>query len=129
MLIAATLLMLVTAYPAVQCLVAQPSFLRLLAVELLYASSNGAKPADVRTAGFSLAYSLATTIDGFTPAISTLPMGSGSAQHVGDFAHDVAPLPRRGLAHEPGLRIPRAVATAEPAPVGRERQHQPQRLA
>ncbi|KWN78478.1 hypothetical protein WM23_24225 [Burkholderia ubonensis] len=65
--------MLVTAYPAVQCLVAQPSFLRLRAVELrlsfLYASSNGAMPADVRTAGFSLAYSLATTIDGFTPAI------------------------------------------------------------
>ena len=29
-------------------------------------------PADVRTAGFSLAYSLATTIGGFTPAISTL---------------------------------------------------------
>lgn len=29
-------------------------------------------PADVRTAGFSLTYSLSTTIGGFTPAISTL---------------------------------------------------------
>ena len=29
-------------------------------------------PVEVRTAGFSLAYSLATTIGGFTPAISTL---------------------------------------------------------
>ena len=56
---------------------------RLLAVELwlsfLYGSYNGAMvvylteimPADVRTAGFSLAYSLATAIfGGFTPAIS-----------------------------------------------------------
>jgi hypothetical protein len=56
----------------------------LLTVELwlsfLYGSYNGAMvvflteimPADVRTAGFSLAYSLATAIfGGFTPAIST----------------------------------------------------------
>jgi MFS family permease len=83
-LIAFTMLALVTAYPAVQWLVAHPSFLRLLSVELwlsfVYASYNGAMvvaltevmPADVRTAGFSLAYSLATTIGGFTPAISTL---------------------------------------------------------
>ena len=66
-----------------QWLVADPSFSRLLMVELwlsfLYASYNGAMvvaltevmPVDVRTAGFSLAYSLATTIGGFTPAIST----------------------------------------------------------
>ncbi|WP_396330053.1 MFS transporter [Burkholderia anthina] len=83
-LITFTVLTLLTAYPAVQWLVADPSFLRLLAVELwlsfLYGSYNGAMvvaltevmPADVRTAGFSLAYSLATTIGGFTPAISTL---------------------------------------------------------
>ena len=83
-LIAFTVLTLLTAYPAVLWLVGDPSFLRLLAVELwlsfLYASYNGAMvvaltevmPADVRTAGFSLAYSLATTIGGFTPAISTL---------------------------------------------------------
>nr|WP_282434892.1 MFS transporter [Burkholderia ambifaria] len=83
-LIAFTVLTLLSAYPAVLWLVAEPSFLRLLAVELwlsfLYGSYNGAMvvaltevmSADVRTAGFSLAYSLATTIGGFTPAISTL---------------------------------------------------------
>ncbi|WP_246797048.1 MFS transporter [Burkholderia perseverans] len=83
-LITFTVLTLLTAYPAVQWLVAEPSFMRLLIVELwlsfLYGSYNGAMvvaltevmPADVRTAGFSLAYSLATTIGGFTPAISTL---------------------------------------------------------
>lgn len=82
-LIAFTVLTIVTAYPAVQWLVAEPSFGRLLIVELwlsfLYGCYNGAMvvaltevmPADVRTAGFSLAYSLATTIGGFTPAIST----------------------------------------------------------
>ena len=79
-----TILTILTAYPAVQWLVADPSFLRLLGVEMwlsfLYGSYNGAMvvaltevmPVDVRTAGFSLAYSLATTIGGFTPAISTL---------------------------------------------------------
>ncbi|MFC5428460.1 MFS transporter [Paraburkholderia denitrificans] len=82
-LIAFTVLTILTAYPAVQWLVAEPSFGRLLSVELwlsfLYGCYNGAMvvaltevmPADVRTAGFSLAYSLATTIGGFTPAIST----------------------------------------------------------
>src|SRR5580658_1192592 len=65
-------------------LTAAPSFSRLLVTELwlsfIYGSYNGAMvvflteimPADVRTAGFSLAYSLATAIfGGFTPAIST----------------------------------------------------------
>ncbi|WP_233863935.1 MFS transporter [Paraburkholderia adhaesiva] len=78
-----TILTILTAYPSVQWLVADPSFERLLLVLLwlsfLYGSYNGAMvvaltevmPADVRTAGFSLAYSLATTIGGFTPAIST----------------------------------------------------------
>lgn len=78
---AATIL---TAYPAVSWLVAEPSFGRLLMVELwlsfLYGSYNGAMvvtltevmPPAVRTAGFSLAYSLATALfGGFTPAIST----------------------------------------------------------
>ena len=59
-------------------------FARLLVVELwlsfLYGSYNGAMvvalteimPVEVRTAGFSLAYSLATALfGGFTPAIST----------------------------------------------------------
>ena len=78
-----TILTILTAYPAVQWLVADPSFLRLLGVEMwlsfLYGSYNGAMvvaltevmPVEVRTTGFSLAYSLATTIGGFTPAIST----------------------------------------------------------
>jgi MFS family permease len=82
-LLAFTVLTILTAYPAVQWLVAEPSFARLLMVELwlsfLYGCYNGAMvvaltevmPSDVRTAGFSLAYSLATTIGGFTPAIST----------------------------------------------------------
>ncbi|MBN3767160.1 MFS transporter [Burkholderia sp. Ac-20365] len=78
-----TILTILTSYPAVQWLVADPSFGRLLMVELwlsfLYGCYNGGMvvaltevmPADVRTAGFSLAYSLATTIGGFTPAIAT----------------------------------------------------------
>jgi len=82
-LIACTVLAILTAYPAMQWMVAQPSFARLLLVELwlslLYAWYNGAMvvaltelmPAHVRTTGFSMAYSLATVIGGFTPAIST----------------------------------------------------------
>jgi MFS family permease len=70
-----------SAYPAMSWLVHAPSFDRLLLVELwlsfIYASYNGAMvvylteivPLDVRTAGFSLAYSLATTVGGSTPAI------------------------------------------------------------
>src|SRR5215467_1176701 len=79
-----TILMLVTAYPAMLWLVSVPSFARLLGVELwlsfIFGSYNGAMvvflteimPAHVRTSGFSLAYSLATAIfGGFTPAICT----------------------------------------------------------
>jgi MHS family citrate/tricarballylate:H+ symporter-like MFS transporter len=79
-----TLLMLITAYPAMLWLVHEPSFTRLLTVELwlsfIYASYNGAMvvllteimPIDVRTSGFALAYSMATAVfGGFTPAIST----------------------------------------------------------
>jgi len=84
LLLAATVLALATAYPMLSWLVAEPSFARLLEVELwlsfLYGSYNGAMvvslteimPADVRTTGFSLAYSLATaTFGGFTPAVCT----------------------------------------------------------
>jgi MFS family permease len=80
-----TILTILTAYPALSWLVAEPSFERMLAALLwlsfLYGSYNGAMvvtltevmPADVRTAGFSLAYSLATALfGGFTPAVSTL---------------------------------------------------------
>lgn len=79
-----TLLMLITAYPAMLWLVHDPSFARLLTVELwlsfIYGSYNGAMvvflteimPIDVRTSGFALAYSIATAIfGGFTPALST----------------------------------------------------------
>jgi MFS family permease len=84
LLYACTLLMLLTAYPAMRWLVAAPSFGALLAVELwlaiLYASYNGAMvvflteiiPVSLRTAGFSLAYSLAAALfGGFSPAIAT----------------------------------------------------------
>ena len=78
-----SILAILTAYPAMTWLVGTPSFNRLLTVELwlsfIYASYNGAMvvylteivPVAVRTAGFSLAYSLATTIGGSTPAIVT----------------------------------------------------------
>ena len=84
LLVAFTVLTIVSAYPSLHWLVQDPSFLKMLAVELwlsfLYASYNGAMvvaltevmPVEVRTVGFSLAYSLATAIfGGFTPAIAT----------------------------------------------------------
>jgi MHS family citrate/tricarballylate:H+ symporter-like MFS transporter len=77
-------LTLLTAYPALAWLVANPSFTNMLYVELwlsfLYGSYNGAMvvaltelvPAAVRTSGFSLAYSLATALfGGFTPLMAT----------------------------------------------------------
>jgi len=84
LLIGITVLALFTAYPALSWLVAAPSFSRLLEVELwlsfLFGSYNGAMvvtlteimPVDIRTTGFSFAYSCATaTFGGFTPAICT----------------------------------------------------------
>jgi len=84
LLFGCTILMLITAYPAMLWLIREPSFTRLLTVELwlsfIYGSYNGAMvvflteimPVDVRTSGFALAYSLATAIfGGFTPALST----------------------------------------------------------
>ncbi len=77
-------LTLVTAYPALAWLVGHVTFTNMLAVLLwlsfLYGSYNGAMvvaltemvPVHVRTAGFSLAYSLATALfGGFTPLVST----------------------------------------------------------
>jgi MFS transporter, MHS family, citrate/tricarballylate:H+ symporter len=77
-------LTLLTAYPALAWLVAAPSFGNMLMVLLwlsfLYGSYNGAMvvaltevvPIEVRTAGFSLAYALATALfGGFTPLVST----------------------------------------------------------
>ncbi len=84
LLIACTLLMLTSAYPAMLWLVERPSFSRLLAVQLwfsfIFGSYNGAMvpflteimPVNLRTTGFSLAYSLSAGVfGGFTPAIST----------------------------------------------------------
>jgi MFS family permease len=83
LLFACTILMLVSAYPAMLWLVQDASISKLLVVELwlsfIYSSYNGAMvvylteimPIEVRTSGFALAYSLATAIfGGFTPAIS-----------------------------------------------------------
>jgi MHS family citrate/tricarballylate:H+ symporter-like MFS transporter len=77
-------LTVLTAYPVLAWLVAAPSFANMLLVLLwlsfLYGSYNGAMvvalteivPVEVRTAGFSLAYSLATALfGGFTPLVST----------------------------------------------------------
>ena len=84
LLIGCTVLAICTAWPALHWLVQAPSFTHMLEVELwlsfLYASYNGAMvvaltevmPVEVRTVGFSLAYSLATAIfGGFTPAVAT----------------------------------------------------------
>src|SRR5471032_3202414 len=84
LLLVFTVLTILTAYPSLSWLVQAPTFQKMLVVELwlsfLYASYNGAMvvaltevmPVDVRTVGFSLAYSLATAIfGGFTPAIAT----------------------------------------------------------
>ncbi|HSS00232.1 MAG TPA: MFS transporter [Kofleriaceae bacterium] len=83
-LIVFTCLTIATSYAAMRWLVAAPSLGHMLLVELwlslLYGSYNGAMvvtltevmPVEVRTVGFSLAYSLATALfGGFTPAIST----------------------------------------------------------
>jgi len=83
LLLAFAAVAILTAYPAMAWLVHAPTFPKLLMVELwlsfLYAGYNGAMvvhlteivPAEVRTAGFSVAYSLATTIGGSTPVIVT----------------------------------------------------------
>jgi MFS transporter, MHS family, citrate/tricarballylate:H+ symporter len=77
-------LAIVTAYPALSWLAHEPSFLHMLAVLLYFSfflgAYNGAMvaaltevmPVNVRVAGFSLAFSLATSVfGGFTPAAST----------------------------------------------------------
>jgi metabolite-proton symporter len=84
LLIVMPLLCLLSAYPAMRWLVQGPSLSRLLMVELWYSLIfglyNGAMipfviemmPQKIRTAGFSLSFSLATAVfGGFTPAISS----------------------------------------------------------
>jgi metabolite-proton symporter len=84
MLILITVAAIVTAYPAMLWLVSDPSTARLLIVELwlsmFFGVYNGAMiphlaeimPPEIRTSGFSLAFSLATAIfGGFTPFVCT----------------------------------------------------------
>jgi MFS transporter, MHS family, citrate/tricarballylate:H+ symporter len=84
LLLAITILAILTAYPALSWLASAPSFGRLLLTLLLFSSYfglyNGAMvvgltevmPVEVRVVSFSLAYSLATALfGGATPAIST----------------------------------------------------------
>ncbi|WP_322045420.1 MFS transporter [Paraburkholderia sp. J67] len=83
-LIAISALAICTSYPALHWLCAAPSFGRMLVVLLwlsfFFGMYNGAMvaalaeimPIEVRVAGFSLAFSLATALfGGFTPAVST----------------------------------------------------------
>ena len=87
-------LALATAYPMMSWLVGAPSFPKLLTVVLLFSSYfglyNGAMipllaeimPPQVRTAGFALAFSLATALfGGVTPLVSTYLI-----EHTGDRA-------------------------------------------
>jgi MFS transporter, MHS family, citrate/tricarballylate:H+ symporter len=84
MLMLLTAIALVTAYPVMTWLVSQPSFERLLLVQLwfsfIFGTYNGAMipfltemmPPRVRTSGFSIAFSFATAIfGGMTPAVCT----------------------------------------------------------
>ncbi|TDN67363.1 MFS transporter [Paraburkholderia sp. BL10I2N1] len=84
LLIGITVLAICTSYPALAWLAAAPSFGRMLIVLLwlsfFFGMYNGAMqaaltevmPVNIRVAGFSLAFSLATAVfGGFTPAIST----------------------------------------------------------
>lgn len=83
-LLAISVLAILTAYPALSWLADAPSFARMLIVLLwfsfFFGMYNGAMvaaltevmPVEVRVAGFSLAFSLATALfGGFTPAVST----------------------------------------------------------
>jgi len=86
-LMGCTVLAILTAYPVMAWLAADPSVGKLIVVELwlsaIYASYNSAMvvylteivPEVVRASGFSLAYSLATAVGGFTPFIVTWLIG------------------------------------------------------
>lgn len=86
-LVACTVLAILSAYPAMAWLAAAPSVGKLIVVELwlsaIYASYNSAMvvyltdivPPAVRASGFSLAYSLATAVGGFTPFVVTWLIG------------------------------------------------------
>ena len=83
LLLGCTVAAVLTAYPVLLWLTGNPSFNHLLVAELwlslIYGCYNGAMivylteimPPEVRTSGFSMAYSLATIFGGMTPAICT----------------------------------------------------------
>jgi MFS family permease len=117
-LLTCTMLAVLTAYPAMAWLVAAPSFAKLLLVELwlsvLYGLFNGAMivflieivPTRLRTLGFSVAYSMAAVLGGFTPAIDTWLIHatanramSGAWMGVAAFAAFVATLSLRRLSN------------------------------
>jgi metabolite-proton symporter len=124
-LIVCCALAVLTAYPAMTWLASAPSFGRLLEVELwlsfLYGCYNGAMvvylteimPAEVRSAGFSLAYSLATAIfGGSTPVVCTyLIEVTGNRAMPGAWLSAIAALGLVAslIAHR---AAPRAVATS-----------------
>ena len=91
LLILITITAILTSYPAMLWLVSEPSTTRLLIVELwlsmFFGVYNGAMiphlaeimPPEIRTSGFSLAFSLATAVfGGFTPFVCTYLIHSTS---------------------------------------------------
>jgi MFS family permease len=84
LLIGASSIAVLSGYPAMRWLISDPTFHRLIFVEMyfaiIYATYNSAMvvfltevmPLNVRTSGFALSYSLATAVlGGFTPALAT----------------------------------------------------------
>jgi MFS family permease len=115
-LIGAAVLALATGYPALHWLIGAPSFGRLLIVELwfslIYATYNGAMvvylteviPAEARTTGFSVAYSVAAGVfGGYTPLACTwLIKETGDKAMPGAWLSGAAAI---GLAGVLGLRF------------------------
>jgi len=121
-------LALLTAYPAMTWLVHEPSFNRLLTVELwlsfLFGGYNGAMvvylteivPGQVRTAGFSVAYSLATTIGGATPALVTWFIhASGNRAMPGAWLSVAAAIALVGILRTETPRIAPQAASLQPS--------------
>lgn len=120
-LITCTALAIITAYPAMGWLAAAPSIGKLLAVELwlsaLYGSYNSAMvvfltevtPPRARASGFSLAYSLATAVGGFTPFIVTWLIGR---------THNTA-MPGLWLSGVAAISLAAVLLTREPAVAAR----------
>lgn len=84
LLLGSTIAAMLTAYPVLSWVIGNPSVGHLMVAELwlsmIFGCYNGAlvvylteiMPEDVRSSGFSMAYSLATILGGMTPAIATV---------------------------------------------------------